>query len=828
LLLLASIAGRPVIAILPDPVGWWTFDNSADLLAAETGFGVALELNGTQSAVAGPEPGNDAIQIGPGSFYRMHHRIDANGGGSAVNEYSLLVDFMVPQNGIWHAFFQTAMSNTNDGDFFINTTGNIGVAAVGYSSYAVVPGEWYRLVISVRNGSFFNAYLDGQLFLTGLSQEVDGRFALDSLLLMFADENAEDGMINCSEVKIWDQALGASVISEMGGFGHQTGPYMMTRIPYLQSPSKYGMSICWHDTALAGTAVAFGTTTDLGLVSTGTSELLAEPYRWHTVKLEGLQAGTRYYYKVLSGSGESSIFSFKTLPEDETDGTLRFLIFGDVHSTDTAASGKVIRAARDKVKELYGDDIQEQVNGIFNTGDIVLSGSSIGEYTTKYFSPMAPLTGMLGTLVVAGNHEMESPYFYQYLKLDEQSAFDEASALHEKVWFLRSANALFIGLNTNITAQYGTVMADWLDAKLEEAENDATLDFVFLFFHHPPFSELWYPVINFDNGPTYVKNKMFSVIKKYTKVQEVHYGHTHGFERGTITSGMENGDFRIICGGGGGGLLDPWTSGQNHNYDDIHITLSHYCYQILEISTDGHYTNSMYSLGSPTDPRENILLDSWYRDPSADGPMTPEALEVEDLGESLLFRGSAFEGVDSLMTVEIQVLDSADHEVVQYTRQFHFTDVYGVNAEKLPVDLNMGKSLYAIEISAGDMPGGSHVFRLRYRDHNLKWSSWSNTVSFFSTGLPLSDAAVTGLFLGQAVPNPSADQALLSYKLPELCAVEFRLFDSASHLIGEYSVGTQEKGSYLFELNTAALQSGVYFCTMNAGQFQLTRKVVVR
>jgi hypothetical protein len=55
--------------------------------------------------------------------------------------------------------------------------------------------QWYRLLISVECGYAHNYYLDGELLHEGTPQDVDGRFALEPVLLLFADENEEDGEI---------------------------------------------------------------------------------------------------------------------------------------------------------------------------------------------------------------------------------------------------------------------------------------------------------------------------------------------------------------------------------------------------------------------------------------------------------------------------------------------------------------------------------------------------------------------------------------------------------------------------------------------------------
>jgi hypothetical protein len=204
----------------PDPVGWWKFDDAANLVKAEAGYGQPLELVGTDQWDEGPASGNGCTRIKVGSYYRMQHGIAPNGGGAYVNSYTLQVDFMVQDLGSWYTFFQTAPANDNDGDCFINTTGHIGVAATGYTNYVVNPNEWYRLVVSVKNGTHYRYYLDGMPVLDGQIQSLDGRFSLEPTLLLFGDNDGDDGTIDVAEVAIWDKPLTAYQVQTLGGYGH--------------------------------------------------------------------------------------------------------------------------------------------------------------------------------------------------------------------------------------------------------------------------------------------------------------------------------------------------------------------------------------------------------------------------------------------------------------------------------------------------------------------------------------------------------------------------------------------------------------------------------
>lgn len=830
LLILHLFTGISLSATLPQRTNWWKFDDPTDLLRPEATYSGLLSLHGTHQSVNGPLSGNGAVMIGPGSYYTLSHQIPANGGGSFVNEYSIQIDFKVSATTSWHCFFQTDPNNSNDGDLFINPSGNIGVAAVGYANNAINAGEWYRLVISVRNGYQFRYYLDGNLILDGNVQEIDGRFSLDNILLMFADEDGEDGEISCAELSIWDVALTSADINELGGYGHTSSVFLMSRIPYLQARSETGITICWHDSATYETVVKYGLTPDLGNQKTGTSEMISFPFIWHTVSLTGLNPDSRYYYRVYSGGDSSSVYSFKTQQNTTSNRKRRYLILGDTHASDTTMAGVILRAAGVKMAELYGSDLENHIDGILHTGDIVVSGSVPAHYTTQYFKPMSVITPNIPTLVVAGNHEGENSMFYRYLKLDEFSAFPDSPELNEKIWKMRDGNTVFIGLNTNITAQYGTTQTSWLDQQLNMIENDQSIDFVFIFFHHPPFSELWKYATSYDSGPAYVENNLFPVIRKYSKVRQLHYGHTHGFERGTIRGGLPEGDFRIICGGGSGGPLDPWGSDQNIDFNDVHITISNYLFQILEIDPAGRsYLNTVFSLGDLQHPTNPVVLDSWYKKVNQAAPETPGALNFEVHDDDYVFVSTPFSGQDSLMTIRIRVVDSLNQNQVMVDSLIHWKNVYGIDAAGYPVDLNQGKNIYRITLPQVLFNKNKACYvDVQYRDHNLKWSGWSPATLFKPSAIN-----TTGEFdnirIRQNYPNPFHDNTTIEYNVLNKSEVVIQVFDSNLRLVDEINEGVRLSGSYKLDYSNPRLGDNTYFYKLiTSGCSGLKKMVKIR
>ena len=825
LLLSVNTIISSAFATVPERTGWWKFDNRTDLTQAETGFGLPLALVGSHSAVSGPVADNGATLIGVGSYYKMNHSIIPSS-GNKVNEYTLQFDFKITETGSWRSFFQTAANNAGDADFFINPNGNIGVAAVGYSDITVTPNEWYRLIISVKNGSFFNCYLDGKLFLSGNVQTINGRFSLENQLLIFADEDGEDGPINCSELAIWNKALSAAEALELGGYKHNA-PGLSTRIPFLQNPSKNGMTICWHDTAMDNTKVIFGPdSTQLNAETPGSSEIISVPYRWHTVKLTSLQPDTRYFYKVSSGNQFSGIYSFKTLPDNDFKGKLRFIQFSDTHSPDTTMAGKIARQARSKIAELYGPELENQITGIIHSGDIVVSGSTPEQYDKQFFRPLASLTGNIPTTVVAGNHEVESPFFYNYLKVDDLSAFPGTPALNEKILQLRVGNSLFLGLNTNITSQYGTIQANWLNSKLKDAETDESIDFIFLFFHHPAMSELWDYTNTQDAGTAYVRDILLPIIKKYSKVQQLNYGHTHGFERGAVVSDTPGGDFRIICGGGSGGVLDPWKSGENRDFNEINICISNYIFQILEIDVANHsYQSSVYSLGTLSSPKNGVLIDSWHKIINQEAPDKPNIENVVEINNSFQVKTSEYSGTDSLMTIQIQAYESNADNGILLDTFVQRVNIYGVDNSQNPVDLNKNINIYETYLPKSLLTKTSFIIRTRYRDNNLKWSSWSEPWLYTATGnKQLTEKNIIKLY--QNYPNPFKNNTTIMYELLTAEKVIFRFYDVNNRLILEKNEGIKPAGSNTFLLSEKNLKSGMYIYEMITGSQSNTKTML--
>ena len=194
--------------------GLWLFDDPADLTKAAKGAN--LVAVGTDIVpVTGPSASNGAVRVPKGSHFIAAHGIPPTAGQSGVSEYTLMIDFKIPNLGTWYSFLQTDRNNSNDGEFFINTAGRIGVGTTGYSETTATPNVWQRLVITVNIGvSGIKYYLDGNEIHS--SNTTDSRFLLDEVMLLLGDEDGDDGEFDVAEVALWDVALSAEEVTALG------------------------------------------------------------------------------------------------------------------------------------------------------------------------------------------------------------------------------------------------------------------------------------------------------------------------------------------------------------------------------------------------------------------------------------------------------------------------------------------------------------------------------------------------------------------------------------------------------------------------------------
>ncbi len=814
-------------------VGYWPFDDSSDLTNATVGNN--LVLGGTDQAVSGPSANDGATRVGVGDYYTCTHGINPNGGGSYVNEYTLVIDFKIPQIGQYYCFYQTNISNSNDGELFINPSGHIGITGIGYSYCILDPNEWYRLVISVDLGNSFNYYIDGQLIQTGASQGIDGRYSLDPYFYWFRDDNSEDNELDIAAVAILDYTMSSSEITQLGGYGHVfSQPPIAGMNPYLQTPTPTSIFASWHSTELSSTIVEYGTTNLLGQQATGTYEDISGK-KWHTVQLTGLSTNTEYFYRCISGNDTSSVNEFRTAHNQGTPNEhIRFILIGDSR-TDIYKTTYISNQIEQQLITDYGTDWHNEVDFVMHVGDIVSSGGQITQYENEYFLPYSNLSKNTPFMVSIGNHENESPLYYQYMKYESLTGppFELPSVNNEKFYKFRLGNCLFVAINSN----YQYTIAEqitWLETTLDNADADSTIDFVFPYCHHPGHSELW-P----DGNTSYVQNDIMDVLKQHVKPVMFSYGHSHDYERGIIELDTANTNYRndmyIMLNGGAGSALDRWGMyGNQQDYPEIFLSLDHYIYSIIDVDIDNKsFTARTYSFGHTDKVLQNELVDTWYFKLNQAKPNKPVAVNVSGIGTStVVLVGSQYSGIDSLFTSQFQLTDlSGDYSSPLLDTLRDKINYYSDSGapDYLTINLNENISLTDCDISNVYSQNQTYGWRVRYRDHNLKWSNWSD--EFLVYPVEINDETVTEVKL-QVNPNPFSDSPEILFNIDKNIIATLQIYDINNKLIDVIFSNkkiTPGQHSYTWKISThrrSRIPNGQYICKLTTTDMVIASKMI--
>jgi hypothetical protein len=203
--------------------GQWDFDNG-DLSAT---VGSALQYrgdtqNGTSFATMdiGGQPAKvmrfPAATAAQG--YVMPHGAAANGGGTNINQYTLILDLMFPAESDkkWRGLFQTNPNNADDGDLFVNTGNGIGIS--GNYTGTIQSNTWHRVafVVNAVAGTLAK-YIDGVKVGQQTIAGVDGRFSLQSTALLLTDEDNETATGFVNSIQFRNGLMTDTEIAALGG-----------------------------------------------------------------------------------------------------------------------------------------------------------------------------------------------------------------------------------------------------------------------------------------------------------------------------------------------------------------------------------------------------------------------------------------------------------------------------------------------------------------------------------------------------------------------------------------------------------------------------------
>ena len=182
--------------------------------------------------------------------------------------------------------------------------------------------------------------------------------------------------------------------------------------PYLQNPVGNGITVMWETTVPAYCWVEYGTdTTQLKRARTIVDGQVVCNNYLHKVRIDGLQPGQKYYYRVCSqemllyqaykkvfGNTAQSDFSEFTLPATDTD-SFTAIVFNDLHQHT-----QTFRALCKQIKNLNYDFVVFNGDCVDDPVDHNQATAFISELTEGVRGDRIP------TFFMRGNHEIRNAY----------------------------------------------------------------------------------------------------------------------------------------------------------------------------------------------------------------------------------------------------------------------------------------------------------------------------------------------------------------------------------------------------------------------------------
>lgn len=492
--------------------------------------------------------------------------------------------------------------------------------------------------------------------------------------------------------------------------------------PFLQDAEPTSMRIKWETTTATTALVEWGiTANNLNQSSPASSETTENSNELHEVFLNNLSPKTRYFYRTVTDGTVSDIYEFITPPLAAANEPTRLVAMSDMQK-DGGNPLKFQEVVQDGVLSYlaaeYGADLPANLNMVLIPGDLVVTGSNYSQWSNDFFGQGQDLLHEVPLYPVPGNHEQNSNYFFQYFSLPQNGT----PGFEEHWWYKDYSNIRIIGLDSNSGYRIQEQL-DWLDATLATACSDVHLDFVFVQLHHPFLSELWTPgELNFT-GEVISRLENFSTDCNKPSIH--FFGHTHGYSRGQ----SRDHSHLWVNVATAGGNIDYWGEFAQQDYDEFTVSHDDYGFVVLNVQAGDE---PEFTLTRVTRGNENVFKDNEIQDvitvrKNDAAPATPTGLypNTSDINPScVVFQANAFSDIgDEHQGTHWQLATDVDFTNIVDDRWKQKQNWYFGENTQAADDLTN-------ETFQNLASNANYFWRVRYRDSHLKWSDWSEAVSF--------------------------------------------------------------------------------------------------
>ncbi|MEN8118559.1 MAG: metallophosphoesterase family protein [Bacteroidota bacterium] len=536
-------------------------------------------------------------------------------------------------------------------------------------------------------------------------------------------------------------------------FAHSLFAQIIIVQPYLQNASPHSIYILWETDSGSESIVEWGLTDALGNIAIGTAQNSFGDSIIHEVKLEGLERFTKYYYRVKTGAAISDIYHFKTAPFASDHESFRIIAMSDMQKHNSIPN-KFEEIVHDGIIEYleqeFGGDIADNLAFVIAPGDLVRSGTNYSLWENHFFDPSHGLFNHVPVYPALGNHDKNSPYYFQYFKLPDNGT----PGYEEHWWYKDYGNVRIIGLNSIKPYKYKVEQIEWLDSVLTEACDSDSIDFVFAQFHLYHKSE---NSLTPDNGfPKIVVNKLEQFSTNCGKPSIHFFGHVHNYSRG---HSRDHKHLWIDVASAGGNLHFPGDK-YGIDYDEFSVTRVEHGFVLIEVTDDDDpkVVLKRISRGNQYESMDNEITDSItirLLPSPVNTPVPISPMNKQIPPECVVLKAQTFSSSN------ISALHGQSHWQVSNSQSDFSTPVaeswknfqnwFYDEDTQLNDDLSDEKFL-------GLSQNSNYWWRVRYRDRELNWSDWSVSVPF-QTGESI---ALPNLLL-----NPGAEDSLMHWTVTQ-------------------------------------------------------------
>jgi 3',5'-cyclic AMP phosphodiesterase CpdA len=264
----------------------------------------------------------------------------------------------------------------------------------------------------------------------------------------------------------------------------------------------------------------------------------------HETVLTGLALDSTYDYQVTAGTAQTNVFTTCPAPGAPMDA----VFYGDSRNRPFSSAAQV---EHQKVAEQI---LAKSPDMVFESGDMVYTGE-YEDYLSQLFPVVAPLAATIPYMAIPGNHDSGDPFDIDtgglsVLTSNFGRVFPTPQADPSNwtpYYAFVCGNAMFIGLDSeSLVANGDAGQSAFLMDQLASARAQSSIDHVFVWFHHSPYSPASGLLTHGDNAT--VQSQWVPLFDDpANKVTAVFTGHDHIYAR------MDDGSHVVYVVSGGAG-----------------------------------------------------------------------------------------------------------------------------------------------------------------------------------------------------------------------------------------------------------------------------------